>query len=61
MAKQNTKRPTTKTEQLVLRLTKETTAQLAKIVASAPFKTTRVAVIEHLIAEASNKVKEKRS
>ncbi len=59
MAKPNTKRATTKTEQLVLRLTKDTTAQLARIVASASFKTTRVAVIEHLIAEAAGKLKSK--
>lgn len=59
MAKPKPRRPVTKTEQLVLRLTKRTTSQLAEIVASASFKTTRVAVIEHLIYEAHSKLKEK--
>lgn len=55
-------RPVTKTNQLVLRLTDETVRQLKEIVASSPFRTSRVAVIEHLIYAAHGKVKkEKRS
>lgn len=59
MARPYAQRPTLKTEQLVLRLTKTTIKQLTDIIASSQFKTTRVAVIEGLIANEHVKLKEK--
>lgn len=60
MARPLTKRPITKTNQLVLRLTDKTIAQLKDIVASSTFKTTRVAVVESLIATAHSNLKVKK-
>lgn len=60
MAAPKTKRPVTKTNQLVLRLTDKTIQQLQDIAASSIFKTSRVAVIEHLIAAAHEKLKVKK-
>lgn len=60
MARPYKQRPVTKTNQLVLRLNDDTVRQLKEIVASSPFRTSRVAVIEHLIYVAHGKLKKEK-
>lgn len=60
MGRPKTKRPVTKPNQLVLRLSDKTIQQIKDIVASSPFPTTRVGVIESLIAERHERMKVKK-